>query len=142
MKSFITAIETDAEFNDEIHSLLRDGKITEVVEAAAKKGYTITEADLREHLEGNGAKVGRKASEVLTEEALENVAGGESSLFQPRISETCWFMTGFTGAKGCIRFSCKAQVIIGFGRTEWYQCSCYGTSNCVDGQHHTNSACK
>jgi len=142
MKEFITAVQTDAAFDKEIHSLLREGKIAEVVEAAARKGFVITEADLREHLENKGA------GNELPEEALENIAGGarsddsDGTAFKPYTSETCWFLSGLFDKSKCARLTCIGKTWVGTeGAGPWYRCSCWGTSNCVDKNHHKDHAC-
>jgi len=139
MNEFITAIETDAEFNEEIHALLGDGKIAKIVEAAAKKGFAITEAALQEHLESRVKE--------LPEEALENIAGGaaesDGSMSSPHTSESCWFIKkpGSVSLNGCFRLSCKAKCH-GASGYMWYQCNCWGTPRCTWNKHHTDEACR
>jgi len=143
MKEFITAVQTDAAFDQEIHSLLGEGKIAELLEAATQKGFSITESDLREHLENKGA------GNELPEEALENIAGGSRSdnsdgtAYKPYTSETCWFLSGLFNKSKCARLSCKGKTFVdSTGRGPWYQCCCWGTSNCIDKIHHKDHACE
>jgi len=140
MKSFIAAIETDAEFNEEIHALLGDGKVAEVVEAAIRKGFTITEGGLQEYFEGR--------INELPEDELENVTGGSSgtgetdgTVNNPHISKTCWFLRRPLTETFCARLGCKKECNVE-GVTAWYLCSCWGTSRCVNYRHHKDSACR
>ena len=144
MKLFIEAIETDNAFSEEIHALLQEGKITELLEAAARKGFSITEADLREYMEGN-------SREELPEESLEGISGGSQgngTISSPFTSESCWYLRGESNSIfHCKRISCKAVVLDDpYGqhplKGDWYQCSCWGTPRCVNSRHHVNHACQ
>ena len=138
---FIEAIETDSAFGEEIHALTKDGKFTEVIKAAAQKGFTITEAELREHLVVEGAETGNSASGELTEEDLENVAGGQGDYDNPYRSLTCWFKAPGDFNR-CDRISCTKLVEISLLKFRWFKCSCHGTPACVDKVHHMRKACK
>ena len=134
MKSFIAAIETDVEFNEEIHSLLKDGKITEIVQSAARKGFIITEADLREQLEAKGTETGESTNGVIKEEALENVAGGQGSFGMSPCNSECSFNAGYKEAikfiNGVQRTSCLSPLGI-----KCIHCGCRGTDRCIDRWH-------
>jgi len=138
MKEFITAVQTDAAFDEEIHALLQDGRITELLEAAARKGFIITETDLRAHIDGKFTK------EELSEEALEGIAGGsgDGTFSSPYISDGCWFIEEKRVERNlCSRLVCKKGVLA-IGKEAWYQCHCWGTSRCRDKEHHVNYACR
>jgi len=133
MNEFITAIETDAAFEEKIHAGWGEGKISEVVEAAAQKGFTITEADLREQMDN------RNKSEELSEDALEEISGGSGgagTISNPYTSETCWFLGGILNKRDCFRLSCKAKV-----NGVYLQCCCWG-QRCYKNQHHIDKACR
>ena len=143
MASFITAVETDAEFSEEIHALMGDGKIAEVLKVAARKGFPITETELHEHLKSKGKE--------LSEEELKDIAGGSSgsegepgSFINPLVSETCWFIksVGLGNDNYCMRLSCRMPVYVSLFAQPVYICNCHGTSRCRNGYHHTTSACR
>jgi len=142
MKSFIAAVQADAAFNEEIHSLLGDGKIAEVIEAAARKGFTITEADIPENSEIKDAEICGSINGELTEEALENVAGGTGGdAGNPYRSPTCWFYS-LSGGDKCTRTTCKKPVYqLPLLIPQWYICNCFGTARCVGSLHHVPNAC-
>jgi len=134
MKAFIAEIETDVEFNKEINSLLKDGKVTEIVQLAARKGFTITEDDLREQLAAKGTETGESTNGVLEEEALENVAGGHSSsgvhlgcnlkcVYSPNSQE-------IKVIEGIQYINCFSPLGI-----NCLHCGCRGTNRCIDRWH-------
>ena len=137
-KDLILALETDAALNEEFYILLKDGKIAEIVDAAARKGFTITETELREYLGDGGTKTEKNPSEVLTEEALESVAGGTNYT----VSKSCWFLGGSGDPNRCTRWICYKTVQLQVLKFETQQCYCYGTSRCVDKMHHKVHACR
>ena len=142
MKLFLNAIETDAAFDEEIHALIAEGKITEIVEAAARKGFTITETQFREHMDN------RSGREELSEEALEDIAGGSSSgngtYGNPYVSIGCWLITSRTVGTDypCERIVCKKHVSDGEQGSGWYRCKCWGTGDCVKQLHFVWGRCR
>jgi len=141
MKEFITAVQTDAEFNEEIHALQDDGKMSAIIEAAARRGFTITKTDFCNYLDN------RHTTEELSEEHLENVVGGSQgngSGSNPFVSDSCWFFQEPTyegHPHMCRRLSCKKPVREDGVYFVWYQCHCYGTSNCIGKRHCMIGTC-
>ena len=141
IKEFIMAVQTDAAFDEKIHALLQDGKITELLEAAEQKGFSITETDLREYREGKGV------DNELPEEALENIAGGNSGLpdgsyGNPFISEECWFLGVHNKHASyilCERLGCKKIANSKKDGVGWHRCKCWGTGRCRRSHHDNNT---
>jgi len=139
IKGFITALQNDIESGKEFSSLLLNENFAEIIKMAAQKGFAITEAELRGHIEGKGA------SGELSEDALEDVTGGflqrGDTPFNTIESQTCWYSGGADGMcnNSCIKM-CFDDFQPGmFGK--WFHCVCHKTRRCVDNKHHVGRVC-
>ncbi|MCL2603790.1 MAG: Nif11-like leader peptide family RiPP precursor [Defluviitaleaceae bacterium] len=158
LQLILAAMETDMAFAEEMNPLFENEKVAEIIAAAKKKGFEVTEADWKgytEWVEGLTAEHG--GTKELNEDDLDAVAGGTGGSG----STGCFYIgsrdigdakerdqngrVGFGGrlANWCKSPSCKALIPYRLltGGSNWVTCPCWGTSNCVNKWHLHDTSC-
>ena len=150
IKAMYEEMEKDADFGEEIARLFEKGTVADVLSAASKKGFNITEAEWEEYR--NKAEEERR--QKLSEEELADVAGGilehilkKGNRVNPHKSSSCYknlspakeFRNGVERQK-CVSPSCAKQINYGQHQGDWFECRCWGTNHCV-GMWHNAHGC-
>ena len=153
IREMIELMESDSAFEEDIRLLVKSGKVKDVVEAAARGGFTVTENDWLEVINFSRTMSVDRADipsiyEEVDEEQLESIAGGGPTTevgdyWNPYISNNCWFWNPICDdAKRCMRTSCKQMRFDGDKGEGWYQCCCFNNGWCVKNIHHIAGTCK
>ena len=137
IKAMFEEMENNADFNKEITDLIEKGNLSDVLEAASKKGINITEADW----DAYRISESKRKKQKLSEAELTDVAGGkDGTISNPRKSTNCFFIRNFMA---------KTEIIYGEKRDlcarlwclnvqdGYWECRCWGTIDCIDKWHST-----
>ncbi|MCL2603791.1 MAG: Nif11-like leader peptide family RiPP precursor [Defluviitaleaceae bacterium] len=147
----LEAMADDEAFGGEMKPLFEKLSVAEIIAAAKKKGFEITEADWQGYLDWQKTLLASSDSDTneLNEKDLEAVAGG--FLISYVRDHKCWFH-GDTSATqnvlyrdGAFRVRCRQFACRGFSPFEpdrdktWKMCRCFGTNDCVGSWHTRHS---
>ena len=93
IQKMIKAMSDDAGLRDEISGLVQSGDISDIVEAANKRGYDFDDADWQEYADWSNKLNVNKESKQISPDELEDVAGG-GGIPEPDLGNMpgeCWF---------------------------------------------------
>ena len=129
--AMFSEMDNDVEFNAEISELIEKGILADVLSAASKRGFNITEADWNVYR----ISMSKKRTQILTEAELADVSGGGSGgqITNPKKSKNCFFVRN-TNNDGVTRSKCQRLICTKLD-DGWWICRCWGTDACVDRMH-------
>jgi len=145
IKAMFEAMGKDESLAEKIQQAIKEGETSKIIAEAKQNGFNFTETDWQEYVEwSKSLSTETKGKEEISEENLENVAGGfwPGSMTNPHKVD-CWFRgAGEPQTKyGTMRYLCGTSLCkaIPFGQTQWYQCICWGTDRCIEKWHNPTS---